>query len=603
MEEFNPNGSGNGGSSRNLIIMLFAVGAFLMVYFMFPKNDTLTDETTAAVVESVTNIAADGTTNVVYAGEDYEETVAVDTKLSFDQSAEIQTVEITSSGQITLFLSTEGAVAEKISVDGAWNTHTEPVDFLSSENTVALFDFYLGNFDSLELYEDRPIYSVENLEDDSVTLSAIVEVSGKPVKVSRSFTVSTNYQVSETLTLENLGSDEVSFYDGGKAFTIASCFCFTPKEESNPRNIIKNEYFDGNKLNKVLKPGMFRNETEAAALNPDWMSYSDNYFAAGLDPQSFGYEGIYSVGYTATDVKNYKEYVLALEKETFALSSGESQSFTFDYYIGPRKEDLMKLDNPTYKKLFDWGAAFNWLMRPITWLLTKLMNFFSSFIPNLGVVIILMALVIKGILSPLSIKAAVSMRKTQLAQPKQKMIQEKYKDNPQKQQEEMMKFYKKEGINPMGGCLPMILQIPVFFSLFRLLSGTVELRGASFLWIKDLTLPDTLFTMDLPLLPDQFNLLPIIMTILQLISMKLQTGRTQKMGGAAQNPMNSYLMPVMFLFLFWNMPAGLTLYWTIQNVYSIVEQELINMDKHVKLKGTHKKTLWERLMEKVQGKL
>ena len=150
----------------------------------------------------------------------------------------------------------------------------------------------------------------------------------------------------------------------------------------------------------------------------------------------------------------------------------------------------------------------------------------------------------------------------------------------------MAELYKKEGVNPLGGCLPILFQIPVFFALFRVLSTSVELRSASFLWIKDLTQPDTLFKLaNLPFVGNfSFNLLPILMTAIQIIQMRLQAMKTPAAGAlGAQSAMNTYLLPVIFLFLFWGMPSGLVLYWTVQSIYTIFEQEFINLDKHVKL--------------------
>ena len=212
-----------------------------------------------------------------------------------------------------------------------------------------------------------------------------------------------------------------------------------------------------------------------------------------------------------------------------------------------------------------------------------IMDFIAIWVSNWGLVIIIMALFIKLILSPLSIRAAISIRRSALLQPKIKGLQEKYKNDAKILNEKMAELYKKEGINPLGGCLPMLLQIPVFFALYRVLSTSVDLRGASFLWIKDLTMPDTLFRMSIPFLPNTFNLLPIIMTVVQIISMRLQSMRTPG-GNQQQQTINTFLLPIVFLFIFWSMPSGLVLYWTIQNFYTILEQEFINHDRQIKIK-------------------
>jgi YidC/Oxa1 family membrane protein insertase len=222
-------------------------------------------------------------------------------------------------------------------------------------------------------------------------------------------------------------------------------------------------------------------------------------------------------------------------------------------------------------------------MKPIEWLLVKLMYIISLVVPNWGLIIILLAVIIKLALSPLSLQAARSIKRSNLLQPKLKSLQEKYRSDPQTLNQKMAELYKKEKVNPLGGCLPMLLQIPVFFALLRVLSNSVELKGASFLWMNDLTQPDTLFKMNIPLIPHTFNLLPIIMTVIQLIQMKLQSMKTVS-STQQQNALNTYILPIIFLFIFWSMPSGLVLYWTIQSVYTIFEQEIINLDKHIQLK-------------------
>ena len=228
-------------------------------------------------------------------------------------------------------------------------------------------------------------------------------------------------------------------------------------------------------------------------------------------------------------------------------------------------------------------------MKPIVIFLELMIKFFYRFTNNYGVSIILMTMVIKVILHPLTRKSFQSMRRMSALQPKITEIKEKYKNNPQQVNKETQALYKKEKVNPMGGCLPMILQMPIFYALYSLLSGMVELRNESFLWIKDLSLPDTVATvkMAVPLLGyriaeqgfTDINILPFIMTGTTLLQSKLTTGGQT----AQQGKMMTYMFPLMFFFIFWNMPSGLVLYWTIQNILTIGQQYYI--DYRLKKKG------------------
>jgi YidC/Oxa1 family membrane protein insertase len=193
-----------------------------------------------------------------------------------------------------------------------------------------------------------------------------------------------------------------------------------------------------------------------------------------------------------------------------------------------------------------------------------------------------MTIVIKIILYPLTRKSFKSMRRMSALQPRINKIKEQYKSNQAQMNREVQALYKKEKVSPMGGCLPLILQLPIFYALYTLLSGMIALRNESFLWIKDLSLPDTVATikMAVPLLGyrvggqgfTDINILPFVMTGSTLLQSKLSSGDQS----AQQAKMMTYLFPLMFFFIFWNMPSGLVLYWTIQNVLTIGQQYLID---------------------------
>ena len=191
------------------------------------------------------------------------------------------------------------------------------------------------------------------------------------------------------------------------------------------------------------------------------------------------------------------------------------------------------------------------------------MTFLHKVIPNYGIAIILITIAIKIIFWPLTAKQMKSMKDMQKFQPLMAKIKEKYKDDQARQQQEMMKLYKEHKINPMGGCLPMLVQIPVFFGLFAMLRSAIQLRGAGFLWISDLSQPDTIFH----LAGLAVNPLPIVMTAAMLWQQQI----TPTTGDAQQAKMMKF-MPLMMLFFFYNASSGLALYWTVQQFLSIAQQ-------------------------------
>jgi len=192
------------------------------------------------------------------------------------------------------------------------------------------------------------------------------------------------------------------------------------------------------------------------------------------------------------------------------------------------------------------------------------MNFFYGLIPNYGVAIIIITLIIKIIFWPIQAKSIKSMKEMQKFQPMVDKLKEKYKDDSQKLNQETMKLYKEHKINPLSGCLPMVVQIPVFFAWYTMLRSAIELRGAHFLWIKDLSQPDTLAHIaGFPVNP-----LPLAMGVSMIWQMKL----TPQTGDAKQQQMMMYFMPVFFLFICYKMSSGLVLYWTVQQLLSIGQQ-------------------------------
>ncbi len=236
-------------------------------------------------------------------------------------------------------------------------------------------------------------------------------------------------------------------------------------------------------------------------------------------------------------------------------------------YFVPNKISLLKQLNIDADKIVNFGW-FDIVARPMLWG----MNFSNRFTHNYGIDIILLTVLIKIIFYPLSVKSYKSMKNMQKLQPKLTQLREKYKNDKEKLNQEMMGIYKREGVNPLGGCLPMVIQIPVFFALYRVLMSAIEFRHAPFmLWVNDLAAPENIFTLHVAGYDLPFRVLPLIMGVTMVIQ--------QKMTPTGGDPMQAKMMmfmPIFFTFLFWGFPAGLVLYWLVNNVISIGQQYYIN---------------------------
>jgi YidC/Oxa1 family membrane protein insertase len=230
-------------------------------------------------------------------------------------------------------------------------------------------------------------------------------------------------------------------------------------------------------------------------------------------------------------------------------------------YVGPKKLSLLRKLGRRTDEIMQFGV-FRWLCV----LLVPTLNFFYRLIPNYGVAIILLTVLVRVIFWPLTHKSTENMKRMQALQPQLNELRAKFKDDPRKLQQETMRIYRENKVNPMSSCLPMLIQIPVFIALFTVLRSAVELRYASFLWIEDLSEPENLLRGVLPLVP-ALNILPFLMAG----TMMLQSRLTPSMGDPTQQKMMSWLMPAMMFFMFYSMPSALLLYWIVSQMLSIAQ--------------------------------
>jgi YidC/Oxa1 family membrane protein insertase len=253
--------------------------------------------------------------------------------------------------------------------------------------------------------------------------------------------------------------------------------------------------------------------------------------------------------------------------EPFQIESGKEKTIRLKLYLGPKDLAFLKQADHDLASAVDYGW-FDFLAKPMLYALKWLYKYTH----NYGVAIILITVIIKIVFWPLTHKSYKSMQGMKKLQPKMNALREKYKDNREKLNEELMALYKTYKVNPMGGCLPMVLQIPVFFALYRMLYSSVDLLHQPFmLWVNDLTSPDRL---NVGFAIPYVGGLPVL-TLLMGASMFLQQKMTPSTGDPRQEKM-MLMMPVIFTVMFINFPSGLVLYWLVNNILSIAQQYLIN---------------------------
>jgi len=304
----------------------------------------------------------------------------------------------------------------------------------------------------------------------------------------------------------------------------------------------------------------------------DWVAICTKYFISAIlpitdDDISVRLTGINTQYDTKLVSKNYSAYM------QLKLPDQENNKYeqNFQIYIGPLDYSIIKKYHSGFDKIMGYGPA---IIRPFSKLTIAVFKFLHRFIPNYGVVLIVFSILVKIVVYPLTRKSYVSMREMQKLQPMMNDLKEKYGKDPQRINKEMMKLYKEHGVNPLSGCIPTLLQMPLLWSIFLVFRNTIQLRQAPFvLWINDLSSPDTiLLPFTLPFIGNALHIIPLFMGATMFFQQKMT------MKDPKQKAM-VYFMPIFLTFIFYSFPSGLNLYYTLFNLFSMIQQK-ITPEKH-----------------------
>lgn len=366
-----------------------------------------------------------------------------------------------------------------------------------------------------------------------------------------------NYQFDVTYSITSNSSTALAFEDGIEfSLGIVQRFSATDKQEV-PTAIT---YLDQGKgeIKTIKLLSKKAADVQGSVL---WGCVKNKYFTLIAKPNTpFAALAIDD----PTPLEKSDKILSALQSPRFVVQPGGTETFSFMVYSGPQLVKNLK----AYKSDFEQSMYFTGWFGPVNRALIATLNWIYSWSKNYGIAIILLTILVKILFYPLTHKSFVSMKHMQSLQPKIAVLKEKYKDNQQKLQQEMVALYKREKVNPLGGCLPMLLQLPVFYGLFRTLSNAYELIGAQFLWIDSLSQPDLLYQIEYGGHTFPVNILPLLMGGTMFIQQKSSTVDPQQ-----QKMM--MMMPVLFTFILYNLPSGLVLYWTLSNVLSIFQQKFV----------------------------
>ena len=463
--------------------------------------------------------------------------------------------------EVKLELSTWGAVVKKVTL----KKYAKDCGPISEENPPVVLDF-----------SDSPLGAGETVE--------AFEASEVTTEEKCNFVKFTSGAKSREILLMNLDSYKLQFRDVGMSGSI-SLGAMRMGDSKNDLLSVDSWAMDAGKG----KPGVIHHGDDDSPLKPylvgglsggcsgsksaagmpeettveypgaqTWIAVKNRFFVTALASCTEGNAGFSATVKRDMGAANYKPESVSVSVNF----KGDVTKRTTTFFVGPKKQSL--LWDLGMKDVMEFGM-WRWLCYPLVWVL----NLFNGWIPNFGVAIILLTILVRLLFWPLTRKSTEGMKKMQELQPLMKEIQAKYKDNPQRLQQETWQLYREKKVNPMSSCLPMLIQIPVFIALFNVLRSAVELRYAPFLWIADLSEPEGLFASWFPF--GGLNLLPILMAV----STALQSYFTPSTGDKKQQQMMMVMMPAMMLIMFYSFPSALSLYWFLSNIFSIVQMWLI----------------------------
>lgn len=422
----------------------------------------------------------------------------------------------------------------------------------------------------------------------TLTLTRRLKADGAPFELRQSWALEENYQIAYVASMNNTGDAPVIFDDlrvgaGGMPPLRPLAGDQVRRDAHNVDYCLSNE-------NRVISVGADDDPfPEAVDGTIKWISVSNKYFACMLFPKTFFDDGagldretryFISKDKAAASDRNAEkeEYFLVSADGRYgevSVRPGEERTWSFTYYAGSKEVVLLEMLDPKASEIMRL-AWFSWL-EWISQFLLKALIFLKGYCGSYGLSIIALTLIVRCLFWPVTQKANASMKKMQKIQPKIQELRERYKDKPQELNRRMMQLYKEEKVNPLGGCLPIFLQIPVFFALYSTLDGSIELRHTPFLWAQDLSRADTIGHI--------FGLAINPLIVLMTVTMLIQQYLTPMAGDPMQRKMMMF-MPLIMLFLLYSLPSGLTLYWTVSQVFSII-QLLINR----KLSNDEEKTV------------
>ena len=565
-------------------IWAIVLSTLVIIVFSFIQINSLQQ---APVTENVNNVSTESNAEIVNTAS-VTATITETEEVSAISVASLPDVKeeevVISTDLISVKLTNKGGdvISYELLEHKDGENYVNMVDNISESNRA--FSIALGNENSQIINE---LFYLERIDANTVRFSRPFTLKNADGSISN-FTLVKKYTFMPGEYVFKLdvyieGSDSMNGLNiNNTAYTLRSSPQIGPyydKKRDRYENRTFQSFTGEKSKTQTLSDGQTKDYTDSFT----WTGVTGKYFALLIAPvssSSIMSKAVYSTKEEITDYANAQNMLVRVPVLQRSVQD------TYYIYAGPRTESALKRYNNAAEN--GWSVAnmkFDYCLQSsgiLSWLeiaLKWIMKIIYKLIPNYGVSIILMTLLLRLALFPLTKKSSVSTIKMQEIQPKMKEIQEKYKDNKEKLNMEMAKFYKEAGYNPLMGCLPLLIQFPIIIAMFNLFNNYFEFRGAMFIpgWIPDLSVGDSVYTLgfNLPLLGNQIRILPLIYLGSQFVQGIITNAANPGAQGKSMK-VTFYIMYIVFFFMFYNAPAGLLLYWTFSNILMMGQQVIIN---------------------------
>ena len=529
------------------------ISAILMFWFYENQSKYIENQQEVVIENPIEKF--DDNSNAVNVSEQNSNRVELDEKFT----EEIITLE---NDKILFEISTSGATINKLLLKDFNNYNDEPLYLVNDNKSIFSYNIPIGRNSVINSRDLN--FSAEIIKNKSVLkLTAIIDMQRS---LELTYSLEENSSILD-FDLKLNDSDRNSSYDELELIWGKDSFRNSKSIDYENRYTALSYGFEGEKDSWLSVSGTSNKNIN----NVNWISFREHFFSSILilnnETNNIEISSEDLASNETLDDKFTKRF-----KANIPLSLDSNNNLSYRIYYGPTDYETLKEYNLTLENSVDMGwGIFGWLNRFIFFPLFSFLTTYFSY----GISIILMTIIVKVSISPLTYKSYLSQIKMKILKPELEVINEKFKDDAMKKQQETMKLYTKSGANPMSGCLPAFLQMPIFFALFVFFPAAFSLRQKSFLWADDLSSYDSILDLGfyIPLYGDHISLFPILASISIFFYTKMTTGQ-QMMPASQTGGVNMkvimYLMPLMMLFFFNNYASGLSLYYFISNLLTII---------------------------------